>query len=227
MIQKLINHLLDSIDVKPIDLTLTISETIPSFPGSPKPQFIHWSNLKDDGYNLELLFLSSHTGTHLDAPYHFAKNGVKINQIPLDRLLGKAILIKLQKTKNTPITKSDIILFEKNNYKIPTYSSIFFYTGWQKNLKNNNYFTENPGLNLAAAKYLTSKKVNLIGIDSPSIDLGKDNSFNVNNILSKNNILILENLANLNKITTKEFNFTILPLKLKDATGSPVRASAL
>ena len=226
MIQKLINHLLNSIDVNPIDLTLTISESIPSFPGSPKPQFIHWSNLKENGYNLELLFLSSHTGTHLDAPYHFAKNGVKIDQIPLDRLLGKAILIKLQKTKNTAITKSDIILFEKNNYKIPNYSSIFFYTGWQKNLKNDNYFTENPGLDISSAKYLTSKKVNLIGIDSPSIDLGENTSFNVHNILSKNNILIVENLTNLNKITTKEFNFTILPLKLKDATGSPVRAIA-
>ena len=226
MIQKLINYLLNSIDVNPIDLTLTISESIPSFPGSPKPQFIHWSNLKENGYNLELLFLSSHTGTHLDAPYHFAKNGVKIDQIPLDRLLGKAILIKLQKTKNTAITKSDIILFEKNNYKIPNHSSIFFYTGWQKNLKNDNYFTENPGLDISSAKYLTSKKVNLIGIDSPSIDLGENTSFNVHNILSKNNILIVENLTNLNKITTKEFNFTILPLKLKDATGSPVRAIA-
>jgi len=226
MIQKLINYLLNSIDVNPIDLTLTISESIPSFPGSPKPQFIHWSNLKEDGYNLELLFLSSHTGTHLDAPYHFAKNGVKIDQIPLDRLLGKAILIKLQKTKNTAITKSDIILFEKNNYKIPNYSSIFFYTGWQKNLKNDNYFTENPGLDISSAKYLTSKKVNLIGIDSPSIDLGQNTSFNVHNILSKNNILIVENLTNLNKIITKEFNFIILPLKLKDATGSPVRAIA-
>jgi len=226
MIQKLINYLLNSIDVNPIDLTLTISESIPSFPGSPKPQFIHWSNLKENGYNLELLFLSSHTGTHLDAPYHFAKNGVKIDQIPLDRLLGKAILIKLQKTKNTAITKSDIILFEKNNYKIPNHSSIFFYTGWQKNLKNDNYFTENPGLDISSAKYLTSKKVNLIGIDSPSIDLGQNTSFNVHNILSKNNILIVENLTNLNKIITKEFNFIILPLKLKDATGSPVRAIA-
>ena len=226
MIQKLINHLLDSIDVNPIDLTLTISESIPSFPGSPKPQFIHWSNLKENGYNLELLFLSSHTGTHLDAPYHFAKNGVKIDQIPLDRLLGKAILIKLQKTKNTAITKSDIILFEKNNYKIPNHSSIFFYFLWQKNLKNNNYFTENPGLDISSAKYLTSKKVNLIGIDSPSIDLGQNTSFNVHNILSKNNILIVENLTNLNKIITKEFNFIILPLKLKGATGSPVRAIA-
>lgn len=84
----------------PIDLTLTLSKSIPSFSGSPKPQFLLWSDLRDDdGYNLELLFLSSHTGTHLDAPYHFVKNGLKINQIPLNRLIGKGILIKLQKKK--------------------------------------------------------------------------------------------------------------------------------
>jgi len=213
--------------VKPIDLTLTISESIPSFPGSPKPQFILWSDLQEDGYNLELLFLSSHTGTHLDAPYHFVKNGLKIDQIPLDRLLGKAILIKLNKTNNIPIIKSDITLFEKKNETIPNNSTVFFYTGWQKNLKKDNYFTENPGLGVSAAEYLASKKINLVGIDSPSIDLGKDQSFSVHHILSKNNILIVENLTNLNKISSKEFNFTILPLKLKDATGSPVRAVAL
>ena len=211
--------------MKPIDLTLTISESIPTFPGSPKPQFISWSSIKDDGYNLELLFLSSHTGTHLDAPYHFVKNGLKIHQIPLGRLVGKAILIKLKKTNNIPITKSDITSFEKKNGIIPNNSSVFFYTGWQKNLKKDNYFTENPGLGVSAAEYLSSKKINLVGIDSPSIDLGKDQSFSVHHILSKNNILIVENLTNLNKIP-KEFNFTILPLKLKDATGSPVRAIA-
>ena len=212
--------------MKPIDLTLTISKSIPAFPNSPKLQFLLWSNIKDDGYNLELLFLSSHTGTHLDAPYHFVKNGIKINQIPLDRLIGKAILIKLQKTKNVPIIKSDIISFEKKNGKILNHSSVFFFTAWQKNLKKDNYFTENPGLSISAAKYLASKKVNLIGIDSPSIDLGKDESFSVHHILSKNNILIVENLTNLNKISSKEFNFIILPLKLKNATGSPVRAIA-
>ena len=212
--------------MKPIDLSLSISESLPTFSGSPKPQFITWSDINADGYNLELLFLSSHTGTHLDAPFHFVKNGKKINQIPLDRLIGKGILIKLKKIKNSPITKSDITLFEKKNGKIPNDSSIFFYTEWQKNLKNNNYFTENPGLDSSSAKYLVSKKTNLVGIDSPSIDLGKDESFTVHKILSKNNILIVENLTNMNKIQFKEFTFTILPLKLKDATGSPVRAVA-
>ena len=97
--------------MKPIDLSLTISESIPSFPGSPTPQFIDWSDIKTDGYNLELLFLSSHTGTHLDAPYHFVKNGLKINQIPLDRLIGKGIIIKLKKSRNITVTKSDITTF--------------------------------------------------------------------------------------------------------------------
>ena len=63
--------------MKVIDLTLTISENIPTFLGSPKPNFINWENIEKDGYNLELLFLSTHTGTHIDAPYHFLKKGQK------------------------------------------------------------------------------------------------------------------------------------------------------
>lgn len=212
--------------MKPLDLTLTISNSIPSFPGSPKPQFLSWSDLHDDGYNLELLFLSSHTGTHIDAPFHFVKNGIKIDQIPIERLTGIGSLIKIPKSKNSAISMSDIQSSEKKFGKIPNHSSVFFYTGWQKNLKKDNYFLENPGLNKSAATYLASKKINLVGIDSPSIDLGKDESFSVHHIFSKNNILIVENLANLQKITSTEFNFTILPLKLKDATGSPVRAIA-
>ncbi|MFB5637078.1 MAG: cyclase family protein [Nitrosarchaeum sp.] len=213
--------------MKLIDLTLTISQTIPTFPGSPKPQFILWSSLKDDGYNLELLFLSSHTGTHLDAPYHFVKNGIKIHQIDLDRLISNGILVKIKKGKNQAITKNDLILFERKNGDIPKHSSIFFHTDWQKNLNSNYYFTNNPGLSESATAYLISKKINLVGIDSPSIDLGKNKTFSVHKMLAKNNILIVENLANLNKIPSRQFDFIILPLKLKDATGSPVRALAI
>ena len=213
--------------MKPIDLTLTISKRIPNFPGSPKPQFLLWSTLKEDGYNLELLFLSSHTGTHLDAPYHFVEKGIKIHQISLERLVGNAILVKIPKGKDEAITKNDLILFEKKNGVIPKRSSVIFFTDWQKNIKKNFYFETNPGLSESAAKYLCSKQVNLVGIDSPSIDLGIEKKFVAHKILSKNNILIVENLSNLNKIKTKNFNFIILPLKLKNTTGSPVRAIAI
>ena len=109
----------ESIGVEPIDLTLPISQKLPSFPGSPKPQFIPWSELRRDGYNLELLFLSSHSGTHLDAPYHFINNGTKIHEISLRRLVCDTILIKIKKGIDQEITKNDLIYFEKRFGKIP------------------------------------------------------------------------------------------------------------
>lgn len=212
--------------MKPIDLTLSISNKLPTFPGSPQPQFINWSKIKTDGYNLELLFLSSHSGTHIDAPYHFIKNGNRIDQIPVSRLVCDAILIKLKKGPNQPITKKDIIKFENQHGKISERSTVIFATSWYKNLGKKSYFKKNPGLESSAAKYLVSKKINLVGIDSPSIDLGSNTRFSAHQIFSKNNILIVENLSRLEKISNIHFKLVVLPLKLKGATGSPVRAIA-
>jgi len=210
--------------VKVIDLTLTVSEKIPTFPGSPKPHFIEWETIPKDGYNLELLFLSTHTGTHIDAPFHFVKNGKKIHEIAPERLVNEAVLIRIGKNSNRSISKTDIQNFEQKNGKIENGSTVIFYTGWQKNLNKKFYFTENPGLSVSAAKYLVSKKINMVGIDSPSIDLGTDSKFSVHHVLAKNNILIVENLANLNKIKSNNFHLITSPLKLKNATGSPIRA---
>ena len=212
--------------MKIIDLTLTVSDKIPTFPSSPQPNFIPWENIKEDGYNLEVLFLSSHTGTHMDAPHHFLEKGAKIHEISLKKLVSEAALIQCRKNGGQSITKTDIQKFEKNHGKIENFSSVIFYTGWQKNLQKKYYFTKNPGLSVSAAKYLTSKKISLVGIDSPSIDLGKDPKFSVHQIFAKKGVLIVENLANLDKIKSSKFHLVVLPLKLKNATGSPVRAIA-
>jgi len=212
--------------MKIIDLTLTVSDEIPTFPGSPQPNFIPWENVKEDGYNLELLFLSTHTGTHMDAPYHFLEKGAKIHEISLKKLVSEAVLIKSKKKNGESITKMDIQKFEKKHGKIDDFSSVIFSTGWQRNLQKKYYFTKNPGLSVSAARYLASKKINLVGIDSPSIDLGKDTKFSVHQIFAKKGMLIVENLANLEKIKSSKFHLVVLPLKLKNATGSPVRAIA-
>ena len=212
--------------MKILDLTLSISDKIPTFPGSPQPNFIPWENVKEDGYNLEVLFLSSHTGTHMDAPYHFLENGAKIHEISLKKLVSEAALIQCRKSSDQYVTKTDIQKFEKKHGKIENFSSVIFYTGWQKNLQKKHYFTKNPGLSVSAAKYLALKKISLIGIDSPSIDLGKDSKFSVHQIFAKKGMLIVENLANLDKIKSPKFHLVVLPLKLKNATGSPVRAIA-
>ena len=163
--------------LKFIDLTLPVSEKIPTFPGSPQPIFIQWENIKDDGYNLELLFLSSHTGTHLDAPYHFLEKGKKIHEISLKRLIINAILVKIRKQKDQPITKTDIKKFEKKHGKIPNGSTVIFWTGWQKMIKNDSYFVSNSGLSVTAAKYLISKKTNLLELTHLVLILEKRNDF--------------------------------------------------
>ena len=211
--------------MKPLDLTLTISEKIPMFPGSPQPHFIQWDEIKQDGYNLEVLFLSTHTGTHVDAPYHFVKRGKKMHQIDPSRFLCDVVLIKIKSKPNHLITKSEIMKFEKKHGAIPRHSSVLFATGWN-NMERRDFFGENPGLADSAAKYLVSKKTNLVGIDSPSIDAGSNSKFSAHYILLAGDVVILENLCNLHKIKSTRFKLAALPLKLYGATGSPVRAVA-
>jgi kynurenine formamidase len=213
--------------VEPIDLTFEISNKLPSFPGSPSPQFISWADKKSDGYNLELIFFSSHTGTHLDAPYHFVEKGLRIDKIPLNKLITNALVCRVKKGPNQLITRKDIVDFEVKNGIISPDLAIVFETGWSETVTKRDYFTKNPGLSAAAAKYLLEKKVILVGIDSPSIDMGRDSKFSVHHILLKRGVLILENLSNLNKIPRSYFKLIVLPLKLKGATGSPVRAVAV
>lgn len=218
---------------KPLDLTLPISKTLPTFPGAPRPQFIDWADLECDGYNLELFLASTHSGTHIDAPFHFIKTGKKVNQISLERLVGKATLIKLDNiviSNNYTITKHHIQSFEKMQpeYAIAQKDMVIFSTGWQNgHLTKKDYFMTNPGLDKSAARYLASKKISMVGIDSPSIDIGSDSTFTAHRILAKAGIPIVENLANLEKIHSTKFDFVALPLKLKGASGSPVRALAL
>ena len=211
--------------MKIYDLTLTVSEKIPTFPGSPLPHFIQWASLDKDKYNIEMIFLSSHTGTHIDAPYHFAKKGKKIHELDPSRFMQNAILIRIKSKPNYSITKSDIVSFEKKHGKIPNGATIVFATGWNNNTSRGDFFDANPGLSESAAKYLVQKKANLVGIDSPSIDAGNNSKYTAHHVLLKANVLILENLCNLSKLD-KNFNLVAIPLKLHNATGSPVRAIA-
>ena len=115
--------------MKILDLTLTISDKIPIFPGSPHPHFIPWEKIKDDSYNSELLFLSTHTGTHMDAPQHFLEKGAKIHEISLEKLVSEAVLIKSKKNGGDSITKTDIQKFEKKHGKIDGFFFRYFLHG--------------------------------------------------------------------------------------------------
>ncbi|MDQ3967254.1 MAG: cyclase family protein [Thermoproteota archaeon] len=218
------------------DLTMRITPSIRVYPGSPQPSFIPWSKFDRHGYDSEAMFMSTHTGTHVDAPSHFKPGFASIDMISSDRLVCNAVLIRAEKSANQLIGEQDL-----GDHQIREGDAVVIATGWEKRSGSRNYMTENPGLSEQAARYLARKRVNAVAIDSPSIDSGADSRFIAHNILLSCNILIIENLCNLNRVTsssrtrrkrrnssaTTTFTLIISPLKLGGATGSPARVLAL
>ena len=210
------------------DLTMTISSDMDAFPGSPSPQFIRWADMKKDGYNMELVFMSSHTGTHMDAPIHFSKNGASIDAIPPSRLVCSASLIRVKSKANGVITKRDIISYESKHGRLAPRKAVIFATDWSAQIRRKKgYFECNPGISADAAAHLILRKISIVGIDSPSIDAGNAHSYPAHHSLCRAGIPIVENLVNLDRITEETFTIVLMPIKLRGATGSPVRAMAL
>lgn len=205
-----------------IDLTMRITPSIKVFPGSPRPSFIPWSRFNSHGYDSEAMFMSTHTGTHIDAPSHFAPGLASVDQIPARRLVSSALLVRVPKKANQLVEREDIV-----DEQMQPGDVVIIATGWEKRAAQKNYMSENPGLSAEAAKYLVRKKVNAVAIDGPSIDAGVDGKFSAHKILLQHNIWIAENLCNVGKITTSRFTLVASPLNLKGATGSPARILAI
>ena len=205
-----------------IDLTMRITPSMKVFPGSAQPLFIPWSSFDLHRYDSEAMFMSTHTGTHIDAPSHFAPGLDSIDKISPNRLVCSAVLIKAPKFANELVRSEDLA-----SEHIRQGDTIVISTGWEKNATKNNYMSENPGLSSDAAKYIARKKVNAVAIDGPSIDAGTDRKFTAHNILLPRGILAVENLCNVERITKNRFTLVLGPLKLAGATGSPARVLAI
>jgi arylformamidase len=207
-----------------LDLSLEINSNLQVFPGSPQPLFLKWTKYDVHSYDSEIMMMSTHTGTHLDAPSHFVAHTESIDMIGVERLVSPAVLLHLPKGANGLITLDDLHDIKEIERGI----SIVFRTGWQNMINNKDYMISNPGLSMAAAEFLAEKKVNAVAIDGPSIDIGSDEHFSAHKTLLGKGILIVENLCNLESLDHKDtFTLLINPLKLKGASGSPVRALAI
>lgn len=205
-----------------VDLTMRITPSVRVFPGSPQPSFIQWSRFDSQGYDSEAMFMSTHTGTHMDAPSHFAPGMPSIDMIPASRLVCSAVLVRANKRANQLVEREDF-----TGEQIREGDAVVIATGWERRAASGNYMTENPGLSGQAAKFLAGKKINAVAIDGPSIDAGIDEKFTAHKILLPRNILVVENLCNVSKIPANRFTLVLSPLKLGGATGSPARVLAI
>ncbi|WP_299671893.1 cyclase family protein [uncultured Polaribacter sp.] len=194
-------------------------------------------------YNFET---AEHGGTHIDAPVHFAEGAKSVDEISLEKLIGSAIKIDVSKNAlNNPdylITINDLKTWEETHkMQIPVGSIVLLQTGFSTYYPNKvKYMGTNkrgeqaiellhfPGLSGAAATWLVkNRKINSIGIDTPSIDYGQSTHFESHVALMTNNIPAFENLTNLDQLPEKDFNIVALPMKIKGGSGSPLRIVAL
>jgi len=187
---------------------------------------------------------SEHGGTHLDSPVHFAEGGQTVDQIPLEKLIGNAIVIdvsaKALSDRNYQVKVEDITAWEEENGVLPDNTILLLNTGYAKfwpdrvkymgtDKKGAQAVSELhfPGLHPEAAKWLAENRdISAVGLDTPSIDYGQSTLFQTHRILFKENIPAFENVANLDRLPTKGAFVIALPMKIKGGSGAPLRIIA-
>jgi len=206
-----------------------------------------FEGVTDKGYFYSAYRYSAaeHGGTHLDSPVHFAKGHYTVDQLPLEQLMGSAILIDVtaQCAKNPDylVSVADIENWEKQNGRIPAGTIVLLRTGYGKFYPDRKKYlgTEErgaeavaklhfPGLDPAAARWITqNRSIKAIGLDTASIDYGQSQLFESHRTLFEKDIPAFENVANLDQLPVKGFSVIALPMKIKGGSGGPLRIVAI
>ncbi len=207
-----------------IDLTYPIRGGMPVFPGDPPVEMARACSIatQDSPFNVTRLTLGVHSGTHMDAPRHFFDGRDAIDGADLAHCIGPALLIDLAPSAaGRRISEQDLAAWGD---RLAQVRKVVLRTGWARYWGQPEYFDAHPSISEAAARFLVARRVHLVGIDAPSVDR---QPYPAHRILLGAGALIVENLANLDRIVRQVFQLVVLPLKLEGADGSPVRAIAL
>ncbi len=201
------------------DISVTVTSKLPTWPGDPKVELERVEKIEDGANaNVSRVAMGVHTGTHVDAPFHFLEDGTTVDTLPLDILIGSVQVVDLGDQvdlitadvlqKASIIRGVSRILFKTRNSKIWERGETEFQTGF-------------VGISADGAEYLVSKGIQLVGIDYLSIAPYK-NSRPTHQILLKAKVIIIEGL-DLSKIQAGVYQLVCLPLKLGGSDGAPAR----
>jgi kynurenine formamidase len=186
---------------------------------------------------------AEHGGTHLDAPLHFAEGRWGTAEVPLERLVGPAVVIDVSsraaEDADALVAVDDVVAFEGAHGRIPDGAIVLLRTGWSSRWGDpvrylgtaaardtaNLHF---PGLGEEAARFLTrERRVDAVGIDTASIDHGPSRGFEAHRVLAAANVVVFENVANLDRVPPSGAWVVALPMKIGGGSGAPLRAMAL
>jgi kynurenine formamidase len=208
--------------MKFIDLTHPLFDGRRGFPGDPSMGVAPHATVAANKVNVSRITMGSHQGTHLDAMFHFKTDGKTIDQMPLDWFYGPVRVLRIPKKAREEITPNDFKPFES---LLTPGARIIYETGWQHEFGTARYFEDFPSLTQDAARYLASKKIKMLGMDTPTP--GRD-WYEVHHILldKEVEIVIIESLAHLDQVPD-QFTFIGFPLLIEGCDGSPIRAVAM
>ena len=190
------------------------------YPGDPVPRIEAVRQIRSgDACNLSLLTLGSHTGTHVDAPYHFLADGPRLGDVPLDRMVGEALVADLRGRAvidaaalvDVDLRPGDILVCRTDNsrrWEAPEFQRDFV------------YLTED------AARFLVARGVRAVGMDYLSIERFGSTDFPVHHILLGAGVFVIEGL-DLRAVEPGRYTLVCLPLKFPDLDGAPARAILL
>lgn len=183
--------------------------------------------IASDGWNATTLSLYSHCGTHMDAPKHFVEGAASIDRQSLDVCCGLARVLDL-----TPVQPRELITvgrLARWHALIQPGDRLLLRTDWHKRLGTPGYRDELPRISLELARWLVERRVALIGVEPPSVaDVNEMRELtDVHQTLFRGGVLIVEGLANLDRLSCEVVEFIALPLRIDDGDGSPVRAIAI
>lgn len=202
---------------KYIDLSHNITHDMPVHPYDDKVKLYQDKFLDQDKYVSYKLESAMHSGTHIDTPMHLTDSENYINDIPLDRFVGRGVLLDV---------RNESIIKYKDTYSnlVKEDDIVLLFTGHSDKYGTDEYFEKHPIVDKELAYFFTDKKIKMIGMDLPSPD---SYPFDIHQIFFDNNILIIENLTNLSElVAVKEFDFMAFPLKIR-AEASMIRAVAV
>jgi kynurenine formamidase len=203
-----------------VDLSVPVGPDTQIYPGDPRPSFTQHTTIADEGYNVLGLHLGSHTGTHVDAPFHVRADGMAIDEVDPALCAGPATVIDVRGVgPREPITRDHVAGARPNPI-------VLIHTGWSHHYGTPTYF-DHPFLDPAAVRQMLALGVRTFCIDAPSIDLPSDKNLPAHLLIADAGGVIGENFRNIDLVDWPDPFVSCLPIKLVGADGAPVRAVAL
>jgi kynurenine formamidase len=214
-----------------VDLSIVLDGDTQIFPGDPRPELAPAARIDSEGFNVLTLHLGSHSGTHVDAPYHFIEGGPRIEDCDLGLFTGPGVIVDVTgHGERQPITRQDL---EPYRDSLRPGAVVALHTGWSDRYLGTDRYYAHPFLDPKACGWLEELGVRTVAIDALNVDrtiLPGDGEpeFPCHLRFLGAGGIFAENLTNLGSVDFDDPMVSLLPIRLGgEADGAPCRAVAL